>query len=230
MFAILCTSLMVVPTGVGSLAVFADPEAIGLNVFSSGTIAIAVNGEDDWQTPVEVADLQPGVVRQASFNIHNLGDNPVDLFNLIASTTHLGGTFSPLEGTDPGADINCGVVAADLDGDGFADCPLAEFIGYDLTATVSDDVNPPGDSVASCAIASADGLTVATVRSKFIYLGTLGPGDEITVVQSYHMSAVTRQWAIGDVLAMTIEYRGDQVNSPAPLGQLTGVSGCLPKP
>ena len=63
MFAILCASLMVVPTSMGSLAVFADPETTGLNTFSSGTISIAVNGEDPWQTPVEVADLQPGVVR-----------------------------------------------------------------------------------------------------------------------------------------------------------------------
>ena len=221
---------MVVPTSLGSLAVFADPEATGLNAFSSGSISISVNGEDNWQTPVEVADMQPGVVRQASYTLRNLGDNPADLFKIIDSTIHLAGTFSPLEETSPGAVANCGVDAADLEGDGFDDCPLAGFIGYDLTATISIDASPVGDSNASCSIALADGLTIATVQDGPIYLGTLGPGDEMTVDQSSELSANTRPWAIGDVLAMTVEYRADQTNSPAPPGQLTGVLGCPPKP
>ena len=229
LFAILCTSLMVVPTSLGSLAVFADPETTGLNAFSSGTIAISVNGEDPWQTPVEVADLTPSAVRQASYNVRNVGSNPVDLCKNIASTTHLGGFFSPLEETNPGAAANCGVAAADLEGDGFDDCPLAGFIGYYLTSAISIDNSPAGDSSASCAIALADGLTVATVQNGLIYLGVLGPGDEMTVVQSSELAAITGQWAIGDVLAMSVDYRGDQTNSLAPPGQLTGLPGCPPK-
>ena len=51
----------------------------------------------------------------------------------------------------------------------------------------------------------------------------------MAVDQSSELSAITGAWAFGDVLAMTVEFRGDQTNSPAPLGQLTGIPACPPK-
>jgi hypothetical protein len=77
-------------------------------------------------------------------------------------------------------------------------CDIYTVIEYDLTVD--------GEVIFS----TDDGLTLDDIRCFWMPLGTLGPGETLTVEQSYHMKADTGNWAQGDTCTFYIEIYAEQ--------------------
>ena len=66
----------------GTTAYFTDVETSTANTISTGTIDIAVEGENPWaaEGTVTIKDIKPSQHEYAEYVIHNVGSNPANIF------------------------------------------------------------------------------------------------------------------------------------------------------
>lgn len=169
----------------GTMAYFSDTETKSGNTFTAGTINISLDPATGQIVTIDggITDLKPCETGYITFTIHNASANPVVLWKHLGNIVCTGGTWTDAE------------ITADPDN---TKHNIAPWIEYDLEA-------------GSAVIFSVDdGLTVTDIASMWMPLGTLGPGDDLVVKQSYHMKAETGNWAQGDVMTFDIDIYGEQ--------------------
>jgi len=86
----LVTIAVVSVVGLGvTRAYFSDTETSKGNTITTGTIKIAVDGQNPWnrETPYQLTDMKPGETGYANFTVQNVGTNPVNVLKRIDIAT-----------------------------------------------------------------------------------------------------------------------------------------------
>jgi predicted ribosomally synthesized peptide with SipW-like signal peptide len=204
--------------GWGTYSFFSDTEKSTGNVFTAGTIDIAVDGQNPWTKTysAELSDVKPSENRWITFVITNPGDNPVDVWKRIVVTgctggdASYGGASSEPEYTEGGGQFNA---AGGPTGLGYVErCWLPPYILYDLYTNIHGYI-----------ITQTQQIRVDNINGFWIYLGEIPKGGSMTVEQSYHLSSwldapildVTN-WAQGDTMTFDIELYAEQVSGVGP--------------
>jgi predicted ribosomally synthesized peptide with SipW-like signal peptide len=206
--------------GAGVVSYFSDTETSKRNVFTAGTIDIAVDGENPWTKTYSgfLEDVKPCETRWINFTIKNVGTNEANIWKHII-ITGWGGDL----GTPPYYGI-CSSEPEFEEGGGKFDAQgapiaasytpkdyLAPWIIYDLYIN--------GQPL----ITEANQLRLDDIACTYIYLGTLAPGDSMEVCQSYHLMTwadsnvpMITNWAQGDWVSFDIEVIARQLTGPSP--------------
>jgi spore coat-associated protein N len=160
--------------GGGLFAYFSDTETSTGNTFTAGTIDIDLTGDLGAVVHGSVYhDFKPCETGYLEFTITNSGQNPADVWKLIKDVVDDGGILSGPE-----------IVAED----GTAVDNLSEVTLFDLwieNSVPADHVFNEG--VDEMLINESQGLTVAYVAGKYMYLGALANGTSMNIVQSFHI-------------------------------------------
>jgi len=198
--SIFIIGLLAFSLGWGTYSYFSDTETSKRNVFTTGTIDIAVNGYNpwsDWTGHFELNDMKPCETGYIVFDIQNEGTNPVNVWKHITNVVCTGGLHPESEkAEDPDDTKNY----------------IDYYITYDLSVKVYDKekkliwwqvIIPPKAEI-----------KVSDIKSHEIPLGMIPVGGYMTVTQSYHMQADVTNWAQGDIMTFDIEIYGEQLNGP----------------
>ncbi|HEX7456683.1 MAG TPA: TasA family protein [Candidatus Nanoarchaeia archaeon] len=174
-------------------AYFSDTETSSGNTITAGTIDISVDDNNPWTGNFAISDMKPSNVEYKTFTITNVGSNPARIWKHIKDVdTEENGVTEPEQ--DWYTTYNGGVPKNDID----------TVIEYDMTVGETTVIDPD------------DGITLDDIESAYVYLGTLNPGQPMTVTQSYHMRADTGNWAQSDKLTFSIEIYAEQTTGGAP--------------
>jgi len=203
---------------VGTSAYFSDTETSKDNVFTTGTIDIAVDGTNPWamRTPYKLEDMKPGYVDNVKFTIKNVGDNSANVWKKISVTDRdnnpvsepecqaEGGTWTP----DVNAQPYLGTCSNNT-----AQTNLEEVVLYGLNVKVKD---ANGTQVWEQVVYSGD-VTLAnaysTATEKGLYLGMLPAGWTMDVEQSYKMSTDAGNEYQGDTIKFDIALYAEQLTN-----------------
>ena len=194
----------------GTMSFFSDSEISVNNTFTAGTIDIAVDGENPWQGTFDWEDIKPGKEFEMSFNITNVGENPLKLWKIIKCMQYDDNGI--IEPEQAWYDDN-GVVEKN-----------------DLDSAIVYEMYVDGNLVVS----KEAGITMDQVKDNYIGLvkldqpftpdngdGILQPNDSVLVVQRYFMKEDTGNWAQSDKMTFVIEIEARQVSGPEPLQQIS---------
>lgn len=181
--------------GAGTYAFFNDTETSMNNTFESGTVDVAIDGENPWNTTYVLEDMKPSYVKWLNFSITNVGNNTVKLYKHINVTNESDGLHPEAEDEEDPAgtrnnisdviDFSLRVNGSPLQLNGFATC---------------EDCHSVGD-----------------VSSWWIPLGELEPGETMNVSQDFHMRDSVTNWAQGDTMTFDEEILALQLNAPDPV-------------
>lgn len=198
-------------------AYFTDTEKSTGNTFSTGTIDIAVDGENPWSASgaYNLKDMKPSQTEYINFKIQNVGTNPVNVWkklgNIINNNEPVsepecaaeGGTWTandgPCAGNDPKSNIQ-------------------SVIEYDLSVELYNSSN----ELIWWQMIYDKNVTVGQIKDTNIFLGMIPVDWYMEVVQSYHMRANTENWAQGDTMTFDITLTGEQLTGTAVLEDKTG--------
>ncbi len=216
LLSIIVVGISATMLGAGTFAYFSSTQSTP-NLFTAGTIAMTVNGQDPWTASfnTSLADLKPSMKGWGNVTLQNSGTNPMDAWVEITGVTTGAGTTPKSELYEDVADtIN------DIDG----------VIRYDLIvggSTIIADSNNYTISTGTHQLDAAN-YTVATtgVKDRYIWLGNLAPAGTLTVNQSFSMDGPTTNWAQGDTMTFVVKFYGQQSQgSPTPAAPTPELSG-----
>lgn len=208
----------------GTLALFSDTETSENNIFTAGTIDIAVNAENPWQGEgyFTWADMKPCKYYEKSFTLKNVGSNPCKVWKHLEVVEQTGGSYAYWGDADRGASSEPEYVegGGEFDGSGnptgvgyVERCNLAAYIIYDLYV----------DAVAL--IEETDYVRIDNIACTWIYLGEMAVNDEWVVKQSYHLRSwpdaaepEVTNWAQGDTIKFNVELYAEQIGGTGPVG------------
>ena len=194
----------------GTMSFFSDSEISVNNTFTAGTIDIAVDGQNPWQGTYNWEDIKPGKEFEMSFEITNVGENPLKLWKIIKCMQYDdNGVIEPeqawydeFNGGDPKNDLDSAIV-------------------YEME--VDENI----------VISREAGITMAQIKDNYMGLmkldigitppqyGILEVGDSVSVIQRYFMKEDTENWAQSDKMTFVIEIEARQVSGPEPLQQIS---------
>ena len=210
--SIFVIGMLALAMGWGTYSFFSDTEKSTGNVFTAGTIDIAVDGQNPWTATYSAAlsDVKPSENREFTFVITNPGDNPVKVWKRIVVIGCSGGTPAypvevPVASSEP--EYEEGLVGGVYK----ERCWLPPYILYDLYVG-----NIP-------IVAPGQKIRIDNINGFWIYLGDILKGGSMTVKQSYHLAswedapvpAVTN-WAQGDTMTFDIELYAEQEGGVGP--------------
>jgi len=191
---------------------FSDEEKVTGNTITAGTIDIQLDGTNQVVTPYQVADVKPGETGYMTFNIQNVGTNPVKVSKNLSN-------FMPDGGVET---YSCATLGTSQNTSSEPECiaenttridDLRTQIIYDLRVDVY------ATSVATEPIwwqtiyTDAENKTLSTVypdATTFVALGTIPPAGHMKVTQSYHFNYNAGNEYQGDVLSFDITIKGEQ--------------------
>ena len=194
----------------GTMSFFSDTETSVNNTFTAGTIDIAVDGENPWQGTFDWEDIKPGREFEMSFEITNVGENPLKLWKIIKCMQYDdNGIIEPEQ--DWYDEFNSGNPKNDLD------------------SAIVYEMEVDGQIV----ISKEAGITMAQIKNNYMGLvkldigitppqyGILEVGDSVSVTQRYFMKEDTGNWAQSDKMTFVIEIEARQTSAPEPLQQIS---------
>jgi spore coat-associated protein N len=205
----------------GTWAYFSDTETSGTNTFSAGTIDIAIDGENPWSGSFAIEDMKPCEVGYITFDIENVGTNPVVVWKTV---TVLGCGPGPQYYTAPGG----GTASSEpefLVDPGDNNNYIADDIWYDLSVLVNaGSPSTMGDPAGSgwWQLIYDEDVTITTISGQSILLGMIPVGGTMEVTQSYHMDAGVENEHQGDTMDFTILIYGEQQTGNLTLENKTG--------
>lgn len=209
LFSLMIIGVMSVLVIGGTMAFFRDVEKSEDNTFTAGTIDIAVDGENPWAQSFDWEDVKPGKNFEISYNVTNVGENPLKLWQIIKCPDYdENGVIEPeQEWYDK---YNSGLPKNDID----------SAIVFEMYV----DNNMVIDRQA--------GITLDRVENRYIGLkkldpgansdwdGILEPGESVLVKQWFEMLPDTENWAQSDKLGFVLEIEARQISAPEPLAQM----------
>jgi len=193
-------------------AYFSDTETSRGNTVTAGTIDISVDGQNPWTNTYSsaLADMKPGMVREVSYVVKNVGANPVVVWKQIQVTNTGTGTV-----TVPECTTQLGVWDVSANACNFLGNPdkndLYNVITYDMKV---------GSTVL---IDSAWNITMGAVDSVWVPLGQLAKDQEMTVTQSYHMMPTAGNEYQGDTMTFDMSIYAEQLGGTGPGPTTTGL-------
>jgi predicted ribosomally synthesized peptide with SipW-like signal peptide len=214
--SIFVIGILALAMGWGTYSFFSDTEKSTGNVFTAGTIDIAVDNQNPWTATysAELSDVKPSENRWIKFVITNPGKNPVNVWKHIKVIECSGGmkvypTNNPVASSEPEYEeglVNNVYVER---------CWLPPYILYDLSTSIRGDI-----------VTQTQQIRVDNINCMWIYLGQIPATGSMTVWQSYHLSSwkdaleldVTN-WAQGDTMTFDIELYAEQVGGVGPIGK-----------
>ena len=179
----------------GTFAYFSSTQSTP-NLFTTGTIAMTVDGQDPWTTSfnTSLTDLKPSMTGWGNVTLENSGTNPMDVWVEITDVATGAGTTPNSElGEDPSDSIN------DIDG----------VIRYDLLVGGSSVIADTDDYTISAGTHQLVGDTTA-MKDSYIWLGNIAPAGTLTVNQSFMMDGPTTNWAQGDTMTFVVKFYAQQ--------------------
>jgi len=211
--SIFVIGILALAMGWGTYSFFSDTEKSTGNVFTAGTIDIAVDNQNPWTATysAELSDVKPSENRWITFVITNPGKNPVNVWKQIKVIECSGGIKAypkdvPVASSEPEYEEG-------WDGSKYVErCWLPPYILYDLWTSVRGDI-----------VTATQQIRVDNINCMWIYLGQIPAEGSMTVSQSYHLSSwkdaaeldVTN-WAQGDTMKFDIELYAEQVSGVGP--------------
>ncbi|MDP3987989.1 MAG: TasA family protein [Candidatus Levybacteria bacterium] len=213
------TIALVATVAVGATrAYFTDTEQNLGNTFSTGTIDIAVDGENPWssENQFNLIDMKPSQVDYANFIIQNVGTNPANVWKKVSITNREDNVISEpecIEGHGVWSDEGC------TGGEYTPNNNIDTAIRYDLKVWVYDTdptENPTAQPVWWQYIYTDDmNKRLNTLDGIDVFLGMVPAGWWMKVEQSYHMDSDTINWAQGDKLTFDITLTAEQLKGVA---------------
>ncbi|MDP3998526.1 MAG: TasA family protein [bacterium] len=210
----LITVAVVAATAFGvTRAFFTDTETNQGNTFSTGTIDIAVDGENPWssENQFNLTDMKPSQVEYANFVIKNVGTNPANVTKRVDVTSEEDGIIS-----EPECVFGGGTWTGESCTDEYIDQnDISSAIRYDLKVWVYDvdpTANPEAQPKWWQYIYTDDmNKRLNTLNGQNVLLGMVPAGWWMKVEQSYHMDSDTGNWAQGDVMTFNITLTAEQL-------------------
>lgn len=221
----------------GTSALFTDTETSENNVFATGSIDIAVDGQNPWEMDGQytIADMKPGYTDYMEFVIHNVGSNPANVWKKLTGfegsdlyTTEPEceaedgdwNAWSTTENTNQWGYIVKGDCSWEEDGIGQR-ADLESVLEYDLRVAVYD-VDPEDNPEATpywhqTIYKENSGTSLETVYGEDgeVFLGMIPEGWYMKVVQSYHMMTEAGDLDMnvyqGDQMTMDVELYAEQL-------------------
>jgi predicted ribosomally synthesized peptide with SipW-like signal peptide len=204
--SVLALALVGALAGGGLFAYFSDTETSTGNTFVAGTIDISLTGDIGSPVHHTFVDFKPCETGYLIFEITNDGVNPADVWKLIHNV--IGTNSIPSGNGDPLVNNIETVILFGMwieGGDVWGPSPT-DYHTFDPDDTMLLD--------------EALGLHVDDVAGSYMYLGTLAPGETISIVQTFHMEGDTGNWAQGDQMEFDEEYLAQQTTAPSPAPEL----------
>lgn len=193
-------------------AYFTDTEKNTGNTFSTGTIDIAVDGQNPWSrtSPYELKDMKPSQIDYANFVIQNVGTNPANVWKKVEVKNEEDDIVS-----EPECVFGGGTWSGDTcTGNYVTKNDISSTIRYDLKVWVYDQ-NPltAGVEPKWWQYIYTDDMNIRldTLNGQNVLLGMIPVGWYIKVEQSYHMDSETDNWAQGDKMTFDITLSAEQL-------------------
>src|SRR4030043_594392 len=182
-------------------AYFSDTETSEDNTITAGTIDIDVDGQNPWAKTYSetLTDMKPSQVRWIEFKVKNVGENPAVVWKHIGNVVNDGGVL-----TEP----ECDAYGGSWDG---VNC-TGGTVKNKLDKVVTYDMEVDGTVL----IDDAWGVTIRDIKSLWVPLGKLEPGEEMTVRQSYHIKADAGNEYQGDTMTFDIDLYAEQLLGTGP--------------
>ena len=226
-------------------AYFSDTEKSTGNTLTAGVVDIVVDDENPWTATGKFVldDMKPSYTKYISFKVRNIVEsNPINLWKHIHITDQSDGYITEPEciegnGTWNGTTGICTSSDNCCTGNYSPRNNLAAYTLYDLyvcrptsnnDCKTNSDGSPDMNTGWTGIITEDQYVRLDNVNSAWIYLGELGKGETMIVLQSYHLSSwpdapepEVTNWAQGDKMTFDIELMATQLNAPGPKGYQT---------
>ena len=207
LLSVLALALVGALAGGGLFAYFSDTEVSTGNTFKAGTIEIGLAGDIGLGVHATLVDFKPCETGYLVFTVTNEGLNPTDVWKLIYDVDCW--EYLPSENGDPNVNN------------------IDEFTHFGMWVE-GGNIGPETGGYHTCdgddtmLVDEALGLFVSPdIVGNYMYLGRLGVGESMTVVQTFHMDGVlTTNWAQGDKMQFNEDYLGQQTTAPSPTPEL----------
>ncbi|MFA6314891.1 MAG: TasA family protein [Candidatus Paceibacterota bacterium] len=196
---------------------FSDTETSTGNTFTAGTIDIAIDGSNPWIQKYSIGDLKPGETGNISFDIQNVGQNPVNVSKNLSSFENTGGELQ---------DYPCSALGTDAKTSSEPECVAETAFGhridevqskiiYDLSVKVYADSASTTPIWWQAIYIDADGKSLTDIYGangdQYVALGMIPVGGHMMVTQSYHFATSTENEYQGDTLSFNITIKADQM-------------------
>lgn len=207
---------LVTIAAVGALAVgasrafFTDTEKSVGNTFTTGTIDIAVDGNNPWSRNYSMGDMKPSQVGYINFVVKNVGTNPVNLYKTL-------GNFATTEITQ--SESKCFAIAGTWEGSictgGTLPNDMQKTIRYDMrvelykedpTAVTANNEMYWWETIYQ----DSDNIRLDALPQQ-MFLGMIPVGHYMKVIQSYHMASETGNAYQGNNLSFDITLDATQL-------------------
>jgi len=187
--SLLVISAVVVSVAVATTAQLSDTEKSTGNAFTVGTIDIAVDNENPWDSTRQyvMEDMKPSYTNYINFEIKNVGNNPANVWKTLSNYAYTDVLDSEPEceaenAAWDNANETCiaGQAASDID----------RVINYDMRV----ELYPEGSDTYvwhETIYMDEDNITLSELKDTKMYLGMIPVNWTMKVYQSYHMIDVT---------------------------------------
>jgi len=214
LLSILTVAILAGGLWAGTAAYFTDTETSSNNTFTTGTIDIAVDGENPWSRayPYALEDMKPSQTDYIDFTVQNVGTNPVNLYKTLSNYQ-----LSDIITSEPECTENGGIWSNNECDRPDPTTDVDNWINYDMKVELYD-VDPVLNPTASPVWWEniyTDGMghdvTVGSLEGEDMYLGMIPVGKWMKVYQSYHMVSETGNAYQGDSLVFDITLTAEQL-------------------
>lgn len=192
----------------GTYAFFSDTETASGNLFSTGTIDIAVDDQNPWEGQYEISDIKPGETGTVTFDVENVGSNPVKVFKSLKNIVANGGE-EPYECDQyfTSSEPECVAEA------GTPKNEIQRKILYGLSVEVYDAQSNKiwWQTIYSDSDNKKLNQVYGLNGGKYVELGMVPVGGYMKVVQTYHLMENTGNEYQGDSIVFDIEIKGEQL-------------------
>ena len=206
-----------------TMSQFSDTEAT-IGTFNTGTIDIAIDGENPWTKTYTTGELKPGETGYINFEIENVGENPVEVSkNLSGWVKSTGSQQYPCDGVPEGVSSEPECEAAQANSNTDLNNVQSKII-YDLYVEVFKNSSDTEPIWWQDIYTDDEGKTLSQVypnKNTYVTLGTIPVNGYMKVKQSYHFSGNAGNIYQGDTLSFNMTIRGDQL--PDEIGKATVV-------
>jgi spore coat-associated protein N len=210
----LLTLAVVVGTGVGvTVAYFTDTETSTGNTFTTGTIDIAVDGQNPWEQSEQLVleDMKPSQHEYSEYVIHNVGSNPANIWKTV--------DIHEEKDNLPVSEPECLAEGGRYEGpeeciDNTPNPNIDEVIRYDMSVWVYETDPEDGDPEPKwwqVIYTDEMGVMLSTIDGQQNMLGMVPAGWYMKVRQSYHMDSDAGNEYQGDGIVFDITLMAEQL-------------------
>jgi predicted ribosomally synthesized peptide with SipW-like signal peptide len=216
LLSVIIVAITATIVGVGTFAYFSATQVSGVNNFHTGSISFSVNGADPWagNFNATLSDVKPGMTGWGNVTLQNTGQNPADLWLMIANIT----TISFGDNTAKKADTPTGYPHIEIDN--FINYGLWNYTGTTFPATANVNWRDYYVGYNTSGSAKVPIAPLANnVSYKWIYLGVVQPGaaNALNVNESFTLNKTVTNWAQLTNMTFTVYiYAQQSQGTPAP--------------